>query len=294
MDDVTPGGRRCRAPRTTGRSGLAAPSLLALLVLLSSSHSARANESFDSPLHARHRLSLGITEQDTDGGVRATAGEATPVELRLEDFGVEDRDLSFYVDYRYRFGERWSLFAGAYSFADSDERVSSRDFNYNGVDFTVGTRVRTEIEVDAYLVDVMYSAYRRDRFELELGGGIHALDLGASFSGDVQLDGDTRVFRSSGSTLLAPVPNLRASFSWAVNDRLYLTAVAGWLSANVDEYEGDFVYGHLRAFYGITERLGISLGYQRTDIDITQTRARSNINYDLRLNGPTLSLSLAF
>jgi hypothetical protein len=107
--------------------------------------------------------------------------------------------------------------------------------------------------------------------------------------GDQQAD-----FIQSGRTLLAPVPNLRIAGSWFASKRLALTATAGWLSANVEDYDGSFVYAHVRGVYAFSDRIGVSLGYQHTNIDITQTRERSELNYDLRLDGPTLTLNYAF
>ncbi|WP_439106219.1 hypothetical protein [Congregibacter sp.] len=123
---------------------------------------------------------------------------------------------------------------------------------------------------------------------------MHALDFGVGLSGRIEVDGDDREAAAAGTTLLAPVPNLRGSASWAMNDRVFFTLVGGWLSANVDEYEGNFRYAHLRGFYRMGKQFGVSLGYQITDIDIKQTRARSTIDLNAQLDGPTVTLTYSF
>jgi hypothetical protein len=270
---------------------------LIALALATASHASLAQDSkggISSFLDKTHVLSLGAAEQTMDAGIRATAGERDPIKLTLKDLGLGDNDTSYYAAYQYRWKPRWVLIGGAYGFKGTGGRTAQRDFNYDGVDYTAGAALAAELEVDAYLLDVMYSARRGDNYELMVGGGIHALDLGASITGIASINGEAARATRSGTTLLAPVPNLRFSGVWEPTERIVLTATFGWLSANVDEYSGDFTYAHLRAMYRFSDRFGLSLGYQHTDIDITQKRERSELNYDLRFDGPTLTFSYAF
>jgi hypothetical protein len=273
--------------------------LIVLAVMLTSPRLAQAQDddlvAGRSPfIDPKHRVSLGIAEQDADLGIRATADGFAPVELRASDLGIDDRDYSYYLDYRYRFRPRWSVLAAAYGFSDSGSRRAERDFNYDGVEFTAGAELATRFEADAYLVDVMYAVHRGERSELQLGGGVHALDLGATISARVSIDEQSEEFRQTGNTLLAPVPNLRAAGTWVLSERFALHGVAGWLSANVDEFSGDFVYGHVRLAYAITSQFMFALGYQRTDIDISQQRSRADINYNVELEGFTATFAYSF
>ena len=61
-------------------------------------------------------MSLGIAEQDASLGIRATVEGFDPIALRSSDLGIDDRDYSYYLDYRYRFKPRWSLAAATYGF----------------------------------------------------------------------------------------------------------------------------------------------------------------------------------
>ncbi|MEE4108025.1 MAG: hypothetical protein V2I24_01675 [Halieaceae bacterium] len=245
-------------------------------------------------INPKHRVSLGIAEQDADLGIRATADGFDPIVLKARDLGISDRDYSYYLDYRYRFRPRWAVVAGAYGFSDSGSGEAERDFNYDGVEFTAGAELATRFEADAYLLDVMYAVHRGERSELMIGGGIHALDLSASIAGAVSIDEERREFRQAGTTVLAPVPNLRMAGTWVLSERFALHGVGGWLSANVDEFSGDFVYGHVRLAYALTRQMSLALGYQRTDIDITQEKPRSELNYDVRLDGFTLTFAYSF
>lgn len=285
-------GLQARSGRAKPVYALAAVATAAVTVNIAAVAAESALE--DSLFGRKHVLYLGAARQSLDARIAATTPEFDPVELRIEDLGVDDRDSSYYLEYRYRFKPRWALAAGAYSFGGSGGKTSSRTFNYDGVEFTAGAELNASFGVDAYIVDLMYRAYSNDRVEVMLGGGIHALDLDASIGGRVQIDETSSEFRQAGSTLLAPVPNLRGTVDWAISDRFEVNFVGGWLSANVQDYEGAFAYAHLRGVYRIGENFGVALGYQVTDVDITQSRQRGELSYDLMLDGPTFTLSYSF
>ncbi|WOJ97222.1 outer membrane beta-barrel protein [Congregibacter brevis] len=241
-----------------------------------------------------HKISVGATRQSTSLTIGVTTENFDPTPISLDDLGIDNSDNSYFVDYRYRFKPRWSLFAGAYSFSGTGQRLSTRDFNFDGQEFTANTQIAASLDIDTYMVDVLYAVHRSDNLEILLGGGLHALDFGVGISGRIEIDGEVLEAAAAGETLLAPVPNLRGSASWAVNDRVFFSLVGGWLSATVDEYDGDFTYAHLRGYYRFGEQIGVSVGYQITDIDITRKGALSTTSINAQLDGPTVTLTYSF
>ncbi|MDA8961787.1 hypothetical protein N9H37_00310, partial [Congregibacter sp.] len=217
-----------------------------------------------------------------------------PVDINLSNLGINDRDYSYFVDYRYRLKPKWSIFAGTFQYSSSGDRTNERDFNYDGVEFTTVSELRSELNIDVYIVDLLYTVHRSDTVEVMLGGGVHALDLGVSFAGSVGVNDQSSEIRRANGAVLAPVPNLRGAATWALNENFGFSLVAGWLSADVDTYSGDFVYGHLRANYQFSERFGASLGYQITDIDISEERSRGEVSFNAELDGPSFTLTYSF
>lgn len=243
---------------------------------------------------AKHVLSFGGTRQSTDAVISADADDFDAVSLTLDDLGVDSRDNSFFVEYRYRLKPRLSIFTGAYNFGGSGGLTNARDFTYDGVEFSTGSELEASLDIDAYILDILYSVYHRDNLEVMLGGGLHALDLSANIRGDVRLGDQMFESQTAATSLLAPVPNFRGSATWTPSERWAFTLVTGWLSANVDDYSGDFVYAHLRAAFRIKESLAISLGYQVTEVDVTEDRPRGDLSFDVRVQGPTLTLTYGF
>ena len=68
----------------------------------------------------------------------------------------------------------------------------------------------------------------------------------------------------------------------------------GWLSLNIDEYEGSFSYISARVFYLFTDHLGLGLGYQFLDMDFSVDRKNGEAGVDMQFNGPTAYISYSF
>ena len=249
---------------------------------------------FERSIHRKHQITVGAARQTADVVIFAESQNGAGGGISLNDLAVDDTDSTFYFDYRYRLNERWAIAGGAYTFSATGGRSLERDLSYNGVEFPAGAETRTSLEADAYILDLLYNAYDSQRFSVWVGGGVHALSLSASIRGEVSLDDNAAGFEVADDSLLAPVPNLRGVAFWKLSNRIALAAKAGWLSANIDNYSGDFTYAHLRAIYSINTSLAVSLGYQHTEIDIVEERKRGDIGYDVALKGPTITLGFSF
>lgn len=162
------------------------------------------------------------------------------------------------------------------------------------MEFEAGVSLESDFQVDTYIVDVMYSAYRSDRAELQVGGGIHALDFDVEFKGTVFVGDENRSRTVSGDDLLAPMPNLRLHGIYAINPRWAFYGTLGWLSANVDNWDGDYAYVHLRTDYRFSSGFGLVLGYQNVAVDVSHESDQIESVFDFNHHGPTLYLEYGF
>ncbi len=246
-------------------------------------------------MSTKHMLGVGLAYQDADSEFRATAGDLPPVSLDLSDLGVDNTDYSWALEYRWRFKPKWMLVALAYNFEQDGRRSIQRDFNFDGKEFQAGASVDTEVGIDTYIVDVLYSVYRSDRAEILLGGGIHAVDLEASIKGRANIGDLEREGARASSELLAPLPNFRAQAFYSLNENFGLGIAVGWLSADYDDYDGSFVYAHPRLGYSFNDRWAITVGYQFVDLDITYEKASNReLEFNVDFTGPTAFLNYRF
>jgi hypothetical protein len=113
------------------------------------------------PLHpqltTKHMFVFGGYRQSFDGSFYANQDNLPEATLKIGGLGIDNTESSFMAEYRYRLTNRWMFTFGAYRF-DTDGRIEARrDFIYDGVEFQVGARLDTNVSVDTYIVEALYS-----------------------------------------------------------------------------------------------------------------------------------------
>ncbi len=240
-------------------------------------------------------IGAGAAYQSADAELRASEPGLPEVNVDLDDLGMASDDWSWALEARWRFAPRWMLVGLAYRFDQDGQRVTERDFNFDGKEYEAGTTVDTDFQLNTYIVDVLYSVYRSNNSELLVGGGLHAIDLDASITGRAFI-GDLEAKRARGaSEVLAPLPNLRVQGFYGITDRWGAWFAAGWLSANYDDFDGSFAYIHPRLGYVINDRWSVTAGYQYVDIEITKEESNNRETELITdFHGPTFFLNYRF
>jgi len=241
----------------------------------------------------KHNLSAGVAFTAAEPRVTAIGENGRGGEADFKRLGANEDDLNYFLEYRWRFRPKWALVLASSRYDATGSSRVDETFDFDGITVEAGAETRAGLSIDVYLADILYQVRRTEHSELMIGGGVHALDLGAALQVRVFANDLEQTFEQTRATLLAPVPNLRASYVYA-RDRWGLSMIGGWLSANVDDFRGDFFYGHLRGHYRFADSWYASLGYQYTDVDVERRRPLSTTAFDLIVSGPTLTFSYAF
>lgn len=263
---------------------------LAFAALLIGSNGAWANSIEDT-----HRFRLGVYEQDIDVNASSTRDPLPVVDINFDKvLGLEESGTTAFLSYNWRFKEKWSLQAFYSKMEVDGKKRATRDFNYEGEDYTAGVLLETDFGLDTYLLAVNYSLIRDDRKEFGVGLGFHAFDIESNIAAAVGVDGEERAGTRAKSELTAPLPNVRAYGTYMITDKWEVSGALGWLSFNYDDYEGDYLF--LTAFteYRFTERFGIGLSYQASEIDVVHDNDRSRKEFNIDLLGPSIYLTYGF
>ncbi len=250
-------------------------------------------------LKNKHFVYAGIYHQNGDLVAESRRGLAEPVEFEFDNLGIDDAYTSAMLDYHYRLSERWKVSAAYYRFTDGARgQRFNQDINWEGQEFSAGVALNIDWNLDTYIVDVMYNIKRTDNFELSVGGGLHAVDVELTVAGEVTVEGaggrEVGAGQTARGSLLAPLPNLRATGFYAFNDKWAVQGTLGWLSLSYDDYDGDFSYLHLRTQYDINDTIGVSLGYQYVDVDVTEELRLGFRRFDMAFDGITAAVTFAF
>jgi len=241
-------------------------------------------------------LFFGAFVQQGEGNVTAQRGSFDSRTLRLDDLGSDEEYTSWLLEFRHRFNDRWAASVGAYRFNTGSQFTVTDDFTFEGREFTAGASVDLDFTLDTYIADVMYTLRRSDRLEWQIGAGLHFFDAALNLKGTLAVEGENvgEVETRSKASLTAPVPNLRTTGFYTLNDKWAVFGTLGWLSANVDQYSGDFFYGNVRLQYQITQAFGLSVGFQHVSADIEETVDRGFNQFDMKFNGLTAAVSYLF
>lgn len=267
--------------------------LFASLTIASIAHAADSAAENDED-GQRHRISIGATWLTADVEFMANSQPLPEVSIKQEDIGLGDDYTSLLFDYRYQINNDWELFMAAFRFDVDGNHQITRDLNFDGVEYSAGATVSSDFQVDTYIVDLMYRVYESDRMALNLGLGLHSFNISTSLSGEWDVQERSREFANSSQSFLAPLPNLRLQALYELTPGLNAALALGWLSANYDDYEGDFRYAQARLHYALSDRFGVALGYQYTGVNVKENRAKGKLEFDFDLDGPLLELSYSF
>lgn len=251
---------------------------------------------FIHPMMERsNSLSFGAFYQAADVGIESSADLGRSVGLNLEKLGVDTSDTSASFHYRRRLSQRFSVELGYNDYRSSGERVLNANVDYDGTTYEVGALLRTEFNTQTIATRLTYDYYQTPTTALGIGFGVHAMELQASLSGEGRIDGDlVATPRVASDKLFAPLPNFVFTARHAFDDRLLLNLSAGWLSFNIDDYEGRVLLVEASLGYRLTESASVAVAYHLNDIDVSHYGDTLASNYNMVQGGPLLMIKWAF
>ena len=251
-------------------------------------------ESQHAYLSDRHHITVGGYAQSSDASLTASREGFDPTAVTLGAIGLDDKDSTWMLEYRFRKNERWQYSASIYRYRQNGAVSAETSFNFDGVDIDVGAFVESDLTIDTYIFDAMYTLRRTDHSELTTGGGLHVLDNDVIISTRVNSGSDVVEGETGRAALVAPLPNFRASYFHALSPKVSFAATAGWLSLTYDDYDGDFRYLHLKGQYQVSDAIGLMLGYQFAGVDVQENLDSGLNRFDVDFSGVTFGVTYSF
>ena len=254
-----------------------------------------STSAWSNTIEDTHRFRLGLYSQDIDVNASLQKDPFPEMKLDFDEFlGLEDNVESIFVGYQWRYTEKWSLQVYYSQFEADGKKISTRDFNYNGQDYTAGVLLESEFNLDTLLVATSYSFVRDDKKEFGLGIGLHAFDIDTSIAAAVGVAGVNEEGTRTSGDLIAPLPNLRAFGTYMITPKWEVSGTGGWLSFSYEDYSGGYLYLNLYTEYRITERFGVGVSYQFADIDVEVDDRNSRKDFEIDLYGPSIYFTYGF
>lgn len=277
----------------------------AALLLLSSSALA---ESRNPMLDETFAISIGGYDLEVEAEVTTQSNvfKRRKFSIDLDDLGLDTDVDTYWIDAKWKPFERWSFMAEYFSYSEKASRnsqySSSYEFTLRDTVFQgeagINTSLDSQFDVDITSITVAYRLLDSQKAAIDLGLGIHAMDIGLSLTGrgDVYINDTVLVdeVTTESETLLAPLPNVMLYGTYAFNNKLAVTGRAGWFSMNYDNYSGDLLRANAALEYRPITHLGLGIGYNFSELEVTRDQTYHSESFDMNFSGPLIYIKGGF
>jgi len=272
---------------------LSIPRLFACLVLLASAVGAGADEPTTNPtLTSDWQFSVGtaFTKNDPRIGLARDGQRVTLIDL--DALGVDADDNDFYFSATWQAPKRWRLDFTTYVSKIDGGLFTDRDYVYGDIEIPAGSGIAVDTSSRFYILNAHYAIWQKPRWEAGVGFGIYALE----WEGGLALveGGEGEVLRREAEDFLAPLPTLGLFARYAFTDRLAGRVGVDWLSANIDDYDGEVLAFAAGLDWWFSERWGVSAGINLVELDVIVDDEPFNQYVDAGWDSLYLKLNLAF
>ena len=243
-------------------------------------------------------FSTGVLFHNADASFGATLDDNDPVNLSLDDLDVGRNETVFWSELSWQISQRWRWDVTYSAFDGNGFIEANTSGNFGEIIFDAGASLTTDLDVDLFITDINYDFISSARGRLGAGIGFHVTNIDFDLLANLEVmtgDGNLEeVVRSETTDVLAPLPNLSLSGGYRLSENLYWSADVGYLSLNIDKYDGEIFSLRTQLEWRPWKRLGIGAAYQFVDLNLKVDEGRIEERYDLELNGPALFLSYGF
>ncbi|MFD2603457.1 hypothetical protein [Flavobacterium suzhouense] len=246
------------------------------------------------PWHARRfRLMVGTFFPINNTTVKVAGNNgniATEIDLE-DDLGFQDNTTSFYANAMWRASKR-SRFELEYFYLNRESsKTLEKEITFNDHTYPVNASVNAHFNTTITRFAYGYAILCKPKYEVGLLIGTHLMfiDLGMGLNTNVGSVGVSDKFK-----VTAPLPDLGIWSEVVITRKLGLYVNANYLSAKVDNIDGQILSYNVSLLYNVFQNLSLTAGYSGLDIDVEITKKRVNGSFDWGYNGPSLAVTYTF
>ncbi len=228
----------------------------------------------------RFAVNVGAFVSERDTNIRLDSSDGiVGTELDFEDdLGVdEDQDVAR-VDGFWRYGKRSRLDFAFYKLDRSATSFATLSFRFGDQVFTIGTPLRTELELQIIKAAYTYSFIRNPKVDFGVTAGLHVMDMDTSITalntGDFD-EGDTT----------APLPVIGARVAYQITPELIFSASTEWFGIEADDYEGRFLDTKITIEHNTFKNVGFGVGFNDSNFDIESEDSDAEGEFEIDYDG---------
>lgn len=220
-------------------------------------------------------------------------GESDNGEINFNEvFKLTDNEstLFFHGSWRFSRNKKWTVSLEGFGINAGNSLVLPEDVEWEDIVFEEGSNVRAG--VDFALIRLYFSrqVLKRGDHRIDVGLGFHGLDIGAFIEGEVNTSEGDRKLEKRTVNAIIPLPNIGAGWMWTPHHRWMIGANVDWFGVTIDKYSGGLWDISPRAKFQIIPNFGVGLDYRFFLLNAKVSTENWNGGFDMRFQGPLLTL----
>ncbi len=262
-----------------------------LTVVLSSQATAQTADDYHPFLSDKFNLELGVFWPQIDFTARVD-GSHPDEEFDLDEaLNLSDSETAVSINFRWRFGEKWSLWGQGWTTNNTGNAVLEEDVEWEDVVFKEGTFAKGGVELD------IVRAFFGRQFDLEpqhefgIGAGLHWMSLDTFIEGEIIINDSTTEFQRVSVSASFPLPNIGAWYMYSWSPKWMFQTRLDWLSASIGNYSGGLWDGQAGINYQVFKNIGFGLYYNIFVLDVDVDKSDWHGRADLKQNGPLFTVT---
>ena len=154
-----------------------------------------------------------------------------------ESFRLDDNEPTYFLRFGWRFSKnrKWGVSLESFGINAGNRVTLEEDIEFEDITFEKGTFARAGVTLDVYRLFFSYSLIQHPKHYLEVGLGVHGLNIGTFIEGEVKTsEGDFKPERRDVEGLI-PLPNVGAGYYFTPHKRWFIGANLDWLGLTIDQ-----------------------------------------------------------
>ena len=200
--------------------------------------------------------------------------------------GLDDTITTPIADILWRITDRHRLLFSYFNLDRDGTRNLSRSINFGDQTYTVGTDVRSSLDISIYRVGYDYSFINDGRKEFGLGLAVDLMPIEAS----IQAAG----LAAEREDMLLAVPTLGLHTAYGISKKLALIGRFNGIYFDFDISSGSVLNPVAILEYNASESLSVGAGYAYYKIDVEADYSGFDGTLDFEYHGPLVYMKLLF
>ncbi len=261
------------------------------LLSLAGTVTAQTADDYHPYLSDKFNLEIGAFWPQIDFSARLDGTDPNDEFDFDEALNINGSRTSGAVDFRWRFGKKWSLWGQYWSTDDSGKAILEEDVEWEDVIFREGTNVGGGVKLDIVRAFVGREFNLAPQHEFGLGFGLHYMSLDTYLEGEVIINDENTGFQRETASATFPLPDIGAWYMYSWSPKWMLQVRGDWMSATIGDYSGSLWDAQAGINYQAFKNIGFGLYYKGFLFDLDIDKNAWHGRADLTQHGPMLTVS---